>query len=71
MAIDTAEKRRSVSGVHFEPWMPAVTPNATHDQQWRQEVAGAYAGILAGGGVAVVARQTNPFIASTGVMTSR
>jgi hypothetical protein len=45
MAIDTAEKRKSISGIPF--LLPGVTPNSSKDQEWRQEVAYSYSGILA------------------------
>jgi len=43
--IDTAEKRRSVAGVGF--YLLGVTPNAAKDQEWRQQSAYSYSGILA------------------------
>lgn len=46
MAIDTAEKRRSASGVPFLPLGPGVTPNATKDHEWRQQVGWGYSGIV-------------------------
>lgn len=46
MAIDTAEKRRSASGV--KRLGARVTPNVTKDQEWRQQVGWVYSGILAG-----------------------
>jgi len=45
MAIDTAEKRRSAAAVLF-PTLPGVTPNASKDQEWRQQAAWGYSGIL-------------------------
>ena len=43
MAIDNAEKRRSISGIqHF--LIPGVTPNATPDMEWRQQVGFGYSG---------------------------
>lgn len=48
MAIDTAEKRRSISGIWTGITIPGVTPNATKDQEWRQESGWGYPGILAG-----------------------
>src|SRR5687767_15295032 len=48
MAIDTAEKRKSISGIPF--LIPGVTPNASKDQEWRQESGWSYSGILAGSG---------------------
>jgi hypothetical protein len=47
MAIDTAEKRRSVAGVPFLPLGVNVTPNLSKDQEWRQQAAWSYSGILA------------------------
>lgn len=38
MAIDTAEKRRSVAGL--------VTPNILKNNEWRRQVAGLYSGIV-------------------------
>lgn len=48
MAIDSAEKRRSAAGVPFLPLGPGVTPNASKDAEWRQQVAWSYSGISAG-----------------------
>jgi hypothetical protein len=45
MAIDNAEKRRSASGIRH-PFGPGVTPNASKDVEWRQQVALGYSGIL-------------------------
>ena len=42
--IDTAEKRRSAAGFRR---LPGVTPNASKDQEWRQQAARRYSGILA------------------------
>ena len=53
MAIDTAEKRRSVAGIHLMAAGPGVTPNSDQDQEWRQQVGYGYSGILVA--VAVVA----------------
>lgn len=47
MAIDTAEKRRSISGVSL-PLIPGVTPDALKDQEWRQSSGWGYTGIPAG-----------------------
>lgn len=44
MAIDNAEKRRSVANI---PWGPGVTPNVSKDAEWRQQVPGGYSGIAA------------------------
>lgn len=54
MAIDTAEKRRSVAGIPFFPLGPGVTPNASPDQEWRQQVGWGYSGILAAEAVVAV-----------------
>lgn len=40
MAIDTAEKRKSVSGIPL--LAPGVTPNAAPDKEWRNQVAWSY-----------------------------
>lgn len=47
MAIDSAAKRKSISGI---PGItaPGVTPDATPDQTWRQAAGWSYNGILAG-----------------------
>ena len=42
-AIDTAEKRRSISGIPL--LIPGVTPNVGKDQEWRQEAGWCYSGI--------------------------
>ena len=54
MAIDSAEKRKSLSGVNY--FNPGVTPTAGKDQEWRQEAGYSYSGILAGA-VAVILRR--------------
>ena len=46
MAIDSAEKRRSVAGIPFFLGL-GVTPNASQDQEWRQQADWSYSGILA------------------------
>lgn len=46
MALDTAEKRRSVSGVALV--LPGVTPAAGQDSEWRLEAAWMYSGISVG-----------------------
>ena len=53
MAIDTAEKRRSASGVGFFPLGPGVTPTVGKDQEWRQQSVWSYSGILAGAPLSV------------------
>ena len=45
--LDSAEKRKSASGIHLYAAGPGVTNNATQDQEWRQEAGYGYAGILA------------------------
>jgi len=47
MAIDSAEKRKSISGIDW--LIPGVTPNSGKDQKWRQESGWSYSGIAAGG----------------------
>lgn len=44
MAIDTAQKRRSISGIPF--LLPGVTPNATQDNAWRRASAWNYTGLV-------------------------
>lgn len=46
MAINTAEKRKSISGINKING-PGVTPNVSQDQEWRQESGFGYSGILA------------------------
>ena len=48
MAIDTAPKRKSVSGIPAIPLGPGITPDATAAQFWRQTSGWGYGGILAG-----------------------
>lgn len=43
MAIDTAARRRNVSGVPFLPLGLGVTPNATKNEAWRRRIAWNYA----------------------------
>jgi len=43
MAIDTAEKRRSISGTGTG--IPGVTPNSSKDAEWRAQSAWNYSGI--------------------------
>ena len=50
MAIDTAEKRRNTVGL-WPPLHTGVTPNASKDQEWRQQTVWSYGGIAAGGAV--------------------
>ncbi len=45
MAIDSAEKRKSISGINY--FHPGVTPNSGKDQEWRQESGYGYSGIAA------------------------
>jgi hypothetical protein len=44
MALDTAEKRASVVSLAYAA-PPTVTPNATHDSEWRREAGWGYSGI--------------------------
>ena len=46
MAIDSKEKRASVSGINMING-PGVTPNASKDAEWRQEAGYSYSGIAA------------------------
>jgi len=47
MAINTASKRRSVSGVLVPTLIPGVTPNASKPAAWRQSSGWSYNGIAA------------------------
>jgi len=53
MAIDSPEKRKSISGINY--FSPGVTPNSGQDQEWRQEAGYGYSGILAGSPGGVIA----------------
>ena len=66
MAIDDAEKRRSVAGIPF--WVGlGVTPNASKDQEWRQQSGWGYSGILAGGAAPeVVISDRGPYLVNVG-----
>lgn len=47
MAINNAEKRRSISGIAMQPWAaPGVTPNILKDAQWRAQSAWSYSGLI-------------------------
>ena len=48
MAIDTAEKRKAISGIWFQS-IPGVTPNVAKDVEWRQQSGRGYSGIAPGG----------------------
>jgi hypothetical protein len=61
MAIDTAEKRRSLSGIQWS-MMPGVTMNAAKDREWRQESGWGYPGIVPVGEAPVVSSETRPEI---------
>lgn len=56
MAIDSAEKRKAISGVGIQFTAPGVTPNANEDAEWRQQAAWSYSGITIGGVVVVPLR---------------
>lgn len=72
MAIDTAERRRSAAGVPFLPVGPGVTPNAAKDQEWRQQAAWSYGGILsAGAPEPTPGRSAGGFIYNLGRMMGR
>lgn len=45
MAIDTREKRQSVAWLVTGLGAPSVTPNASKDQEWRQQAGWGYSGI--------------------------
>jgi hypothetical protein len=54
MAIDSAEKRKSVEGIAAHPLGPSVTPNAMPDGQWRRQAAWGYSGIAVGSTIGLV-----------------
>jgi hypothetical protein len=47
VAIDSAEKRKSIRGIGRQWGGPGVTPNASPDAEWRLETARHYSGIAA------------------------
>lgn len=47
MALDTAEKRKSAAWLVTGLGASTVTPNASKDQEWRQQAAWGYSGIAA------------------------
>jgi len=49
MAIDSAEKRQSISGIQVT-LISGVTSNTAQDVEWRQEVGWGYPGIAPSGG---------------------
>ncbi len=55
MAIDDAEKRKSVAGIGFFIVGPGVTPNISKDAEWRQQAGWGYSGIAVGVPVIAVA----------------
>ena len=72
MAIDSAEKRRSVAGVACFPLGPAVTPNSSKDAEWRQQSGWSYSGISATAvsvGYAVGTLLIKPAVAVVEVLT--
>lgn len=59
MAIDSAEKRRSLIGlVQFMP--VGVTPNAAQDIEWRMQAGWGYSGITASGGGGIPSEAQRP-----------
>lgn len=45
MAIDTAAKRKAISGIYTGLVAVGVTPNAAPDEAWRQQAGWGYSGI--------------------------
>ena len=66
MAIDSLEKRKSITGIHQYANGPGVTMMATPDVEWRYEAGYSYpfelAGAPAPGAAAVSERQFIPMI---------
>lgn len=54
MSIDTAAKRRSVSGILTALTIVGVTMDATPDSAWRQSAGWGYQGIAAGAPAAAI-----------------
>ena len=50
MPINTRELLQAAAGVGFLPLGPGVTPTSPLDQEWLQEAAWGYPGVLAAGG---------------------
>lgn len=68
MAIDTREKRQAIAAIPIGP--ASVTPNATKDAEWRQEVGWSYPGIAAGAPTATYTHWTWPAGATLAGRTS-
>jgi len=54
MAIDTADKRKSISSIMLPIFVPGLTPNASKDENWRAQSGWSYHGnavVTSGGGV--------------------
>jgi hypothetical protein len=60
VAIDSAEKRKSVAGITLL-WGPGVTPNVAKDAEWRQQAGYGYSGISAGAVVVTVGNNSQVF----------
>lgn len=72
MAIDSAEKRRSAYYAFHVRGIPAVTPNAAKDAEWRAEVFWTYSGIaIAAPPTAIPVKGFAGLIVSPGRMMSR
>ncbi len=65
MAIDDREKRQAVSSLKRRR-TATVTPNASKDQEWRQEVGWGYPGIAAGDPPDVVLSDRSRAVYATG-----
>ncbi len=49
MAINSAEKRRNITGLLTGVFSVGVTPNAAKDVEWRQQAGWGYLGIVPSG----------------------
>lgn len=67
MAIDNAEKRRSVAGIAAHPLGPAVTPNVAKDAEWRLQAAWSYSGIAAAAPAVATGRSTTGLYIGFGI----
>ncbi len=54
MAIDNAEKRKSVAGMSFFILGPGITNNSGQDAEWRQQSAWGYSGISVSTAVSIL-----------------
>ncbi len=61
MSIDTAAKRRNISGLMAGISIVGVTPDSAKPLAWRQQAGWGYSGVPVGAPVVVVTIKTNYF----------